>query len=297
MIRLHAFSLGLLGVAGWLAGPPCARAQQSTPPPKAAYGINLDLNDGRQIAATGFRLEGDTLLATQRVEAGTGEIGYPLAAVKKVEFPNPGQLATAANLLAAGKAADALTQIDPIVAYYSPLKSVPGNWWLPAALVKIDALVALRRERESDSLLGELSQAPNNPAAAEAARVRTAESLVRRGNVRQAQPIFDDLVRTSTNPDVLARAWEGKGQILLSEHDYEPALLACLHVPVFYPDNHLAMRPALLNSGRAFAGIDNRDRARESFQHLISDYPFSPEASEAKSELQKLEANPHASSP
>ena len=57
------------------------------------------------------------------------------------------------------------------------------------------------------------------------------------------------------------------------------------------------MPPALLAGGRAFVGIDKRDQARKTFQQLVTDYPSSPEAGEARTELQKLAAASGAAEP
>ena len=118
----------------------------------------------------------------------------------------------------------------------------------------------------------------------------------RQGNAEKADQTFDELIKTSSDDDTLARAWIGKGRILLDKRDFEPALLAYLHVPVFYPGNRRRLSDALLGSGQAFTGIDNRDKAKETFQQIINEDPASADAATAKAELQKLTAGPPGSS-
>jgi TolA-binding protein len=251
--------------------------------------VNVDLKDGSQVAALGLRVADQALLVTQQLANGPGEIGYPLANVQKIEFPEPTQLATAATLLQQGRAADALAQAEPVATYYSGLRTVPGNFYLPAMLLKLDALAALKREPQIDAAIQDLASTPNNPAAIEAARVRNAEAAVRRGVPAQAEPVFDEYIKNGTTADTLAHAWFGKGQILMARADFEPALLAYLHVPALYPDIKVLMPPALLGGARAFAGIDNLDRAKETYQRVIAEFPASPEATDARAELQKLQ--------
>lgn len=270
------------------------RAQQPSPaaPVNARSAeVTVSFKDGHQVAGTAFHPspDGGTLLVTQPVGDGTGEIGYPLTLIATVNFPEPPQTTAAQEQLAQGKDAEALKNIDPVAAYYSPLRYVPGNWWLPAALVRLDALAGLRRERDVDALLSEVARLPGNPVAAEAVKLRSAEAGLRRGDADKAAAGFDELIRTSADDKTLARAWVGRGRVHLDRREFEPALLAYLHVPVFYPDDRRPLSEALLGSGRAFVGMDNRDKAREAFQQIITDAPGTPPAVEARAEIQKIE--------
>ena len=66
------------------------------------------------------------------------------------------------------------------------------------------------------------------------------------------------------------------------------ALLAYLHVPVYVPDRALFMAPALLGSSIAYVRLDDKTRARDALQQLITTYPNAREVAEAKDRLQKL---------
>ena len=276
---------------------PTSVLAQQTPAAGRPAGVNVLLKNGNLILGTGFRMDGATLLVTQQVGTGNGEIGYPLTGIDKVEFPEPAQLANAQALLAQSKDGDALAQIEPIVAYYSPLRAVPGNWWLPAVLVKLDALGNLKREQEVDALLAEVARLPNNPTAADAVQLRIAEAMVRRGSAEKAGKTFDDIIKANSDDAAVARAWIGKGTLCLGKREYEPALLAYLRIPVFYPDNRRQLSDALLGCGRAFVGLDDHDRARETFQQIVSDDPSSQAAKEARAAVEALPAAKPSASP
>jgi TolA-binding protein len=79
-----------------------------------------------------------------------------------------------------------------------------------------------------------------------------------------------------------------KGDGFLAQRQWDSAVLAYLHVPVFYPDEKLWMPPALLGSARAFRGLDDLDRAKKSVAELIAEFPKSPQAEIAQAELKKL---------
>ena len=68
------------------------------------------MKDGREIVAKGLRRQGDTLMATiplpptQEGQAPqTGEFGYPIAQVSRIDFPEPPQLKIATDLIGAGR--------------------------------------------------------------------------------------------------------------------------------------------------------------------------------------------------
>ena len=68
---------------------------------------------------------------------------------------------------------------------------------------------------------------------------------------------------------------------------YDGAVLAYLHVPVFYEDEKLWMPPALLGSARAFRGLADLERAKKSLNDLTAQYPKSAQAEVARKELEK----------
>lgn len=75
---------------------------------------------------------------------------------------------------------------------------------------------------------------------------------------------------------------------LLASKDWDSALLAYLHVPVFYPDQTALMPQVLLGSARAYAGLEDKADAVKTLNELNRRFPASSEAAEAKIDLQKL---------
>jgi hypothetical protein len=68
------------------------------------------LKDGKRVTPKSIRRQGDNIMAQSPSVAGApavqGEVGYPLAQIEKIEFPEPAVLKTAPDLLANGKAAE-----------------------------------------------------------------------------------------------------------------------------------------------------------------------------------------------
>src|SRR5437868_1045915 len=94
----------------------------------------ITLSSGQKIETQGLRRDGDVIMGKVQVGTGSGEVGYHLAQIAKVEFPEPRALKAASEFLVQGQPDKALAEINPVVAYYGPFKDVPGNWWAQAAL-------------------------------------------------------------------------------------------------------------------------------------------------------------------
>ncbi len=225
-----------------------------------------------------------------RVQVGQsrGEVGYQAATIARIVFPEPPQLKTTAALLAQGQPAKALADIEPVVKYYASFRDLPGNWWAQSALLKVSALAELQLGKEAAALGEEIRQHSTDPETARAAQLQIVGSLLRQEDYGQALALCDRVIEESAQPAVLAEAWVKKGDALLAQRQWDTALLAYLHVPVFYENEKRWMPPALLGSARAFRGLPDLDSAKKSLNDLTTQYPQSAQAEIARAELQNL---------
>jgi hypothetical protein len=248
----------------------------------------ITLQTGQKIDTQGVRRDGDMVMGKVQVGSGSGEVGYHLAQIAKVDFPEPAALKTAADLLVQGQPDKALAEINPVMSYYATFKDVPGNWWAQAALIKVSVLAARQHEKEAETLASEIEKSAKDPDTARAAQLRLVGSLIRQNDLEKAVGICDASIKSSTDPTTLANAWIAKGDVLLAQKDWDDALLAYLHVPVFYPDEKIFQPAALLGSGRAYRRLNDTDRAKRSLNELLTAFPQSAEATAAQAELKKL---------
>jgi tetratricopeptide (TPR) repeat protein len=249
----------------------------------------ITLTSGQKIDALGVRREGDMILCKVQVGSGSGEVGYHVPQIAKIEFPEPRGLKEASGLLAQGQAEKALNELNQVVAFYAPFKDVPGSWWSPAALIKVSALGALQRDTEAELLAAQIEKSVVDPEIARAARLRLAVSMIRRQEFEKVAKICDEAIKESTKPEVQAEAWTKKGDLLFAQKKWDEALVAYLHVPVFYYEEKQLMPAALLGSARSYSRLDENERAKKALNELIATFPKSAEASAAQTELQKLE--------
>ncbi|CAN5163436.1 hypothetical protein BH20VER2_BH20VER2_13950 [soil metagenome] len=253
-----------------------------------AFAQQIILKNGQIVKTTGLRRSGDMIMGRIEVAGRSGEIGHEISTIARIAFPEPRQLKAAAALLSQGEAEKALTEINPVMGFYEAFKEIPGAWWAPAAVIKVSALASLGRDKEAEPLAAEIQKTAPDPETARAANLRIAHALLGRDEWEKASQIIDTVIKDSTRSDVLADAWVLKGNLLLARKEWDTALLAFLHVPVFYRGEKLQMPPALLGSARAYRRLDDHERAKRSLNDLLTAFPKSAEAAIAQTELQKL---------
>jgi tetratricopeptide (TPR) repeat protein len=246
------------------------------------------LKTGQTIDTKGVRRSGDMVMGKVQVGASSGEVGYQASTISRINFPEPPQLKTTVAFLSQGESEKALADIEPVVKYYEPFRDLPGNFWAPAALLKVSALSGMQLDKQAEALGDEIRKSVTDPETARAAQLQLVPGLVRRENFEKALELCDAVIKESAQADVLAEAWVRKGDTLVAERQWDGAVLAYLHVPVFYEDEKRWMPPALLGSARAFRGLEDLDRAKRSLNDLAAGYPKSAQAEIARAELQKM---------
>lgn len=250
---------------------------------------NIIMKDGRTIEGKNVHRTGDSIMSAIQIGASMGEAGYPISQIARIEFPEPPQIKAASQLLLDGKAPEALALIGPAVTAQAGYKDIAGNWWAQAAMVKLSVLSALRQDAQADTLVDEMASFTGDVETMRAGKVRQAARLTNKGDYKTALATLDAIVKESTRPETVADAWVNEGHCHLAQKEFREALLAYLHVPVFYQQQSLLMPTALLGSARAYVGLEDFARAKKSIDDLVAAYPAAPEAEPAKIELKKFE--------
>ena len=98
-----------------------AISAEKPPPPDA---IRVELNDGKIIYPKSMRRDGDVIRATITIPPAPpggpvteGEFGWSVKDVFRLFFPKPAVLDTAPDLIAAGRAEEALKKLDQDIKY------------------------------------------------------------------------------------------------------------------------------------------------------------------------------------
>jgi tetratricopeptide (TPR) repeat protein len=260
-------------------------------PAATAPAINIILKDGRTVTTTqALERSGNDVMVTVPMGGNQqGQMGYDVSTIARIEFPEPAQIQAAIDLLAAGQTDQGIAELEPVLTYYGQFRDVPGSWWSKAAVLKINALINSGRDNDAAPLVAELSECQGDPEAVCAAKVQEAAAMARSGGYEAALESLDEAIAQTQNKDTLAQAWLYKGDSLLALRRWEPAITAYLHVPVFYFDAKVLVPQAMLGGARAMIGLQDLKSAKDELEDLVKNYPSSPQANTAATELDKIE--------
>lgn len=270
----------------------------------SAAAQSIVMKDGKVVAAKALRRDRETIIATVDLPAAepgqpskSGDFGFALKQIARLDFPEPPQLHTAQDLLLQGQATEAIAQLDPVVRYYEGFRDAPGSWWAAAALLKAQALGSLGRGSEAEAIARQITGLATDPEAVRGAEVQLAIGLVSKGSLEQALAVAEKALKEAKRPATLALASILKGNCLLANKEWEDAILAFLQVPVFYPGEKQLLPVAALGAGRAEFGMDDFPRANATLNELMNTYSATPEAALAKAEIEKIARREKALAP
>ncbi len=276
----------------------------------SAFAQNIHLKDGRIIIAKALRREKEQIIATIEIPPAkpgekptTGEFGFPLTDIFKLDFERPEVLESVPNLIAEGKAQLALEKLDPVVKYYSSFREAPGSWWTDTIPLQIQALLALRKDDEAGSVAEQFARLAVDPSIKRYTKAFTAASLTRKKQHEAALALYDDAAKATDRREVLSLIAVNRGDSLLALGDvlkekgdldksavrYEEALLSYLRVPALYPSQRMFLPQSALGAASAYLGLDDFARARAAIKELKENFPETPEAKAADALGEKVD--------
>ncbi len=204
----------------------------------------------------------------------------------------PTLLVEARASIAAGQFAKALSSIEIVLRKFDPVKKVPGNLWLKAAELKLDALSGLSSESQLSSFISLLEQNDDGSVPGLAAKIKLAKvtQLVRAGDFAGVITESDKLMLEFPDPEAQARLHLFKADAQYGLRRYEDALKTYLRVPVFYGAEKAFIPQAFLGAAKSFRSLDGPATRGQQLQvaasfylrQVIREYPLSKEATEAR---------------
>lgn len=276
-------------------------------PPPSPNAIRIELTDGKIIYPKSMRREGDIIRATVLIPptqpggpTTEGEFGWPLKEVFRLFFPKPPALDSAPDLIAAGRAEDALKQLDPVIKFYGGFRDAPGSWWADAVPLQIQALLVLKKEKEAADVAEQFGRLALNEEYKQFTKAFNAVARTRKGEHANALLSYADAIRSTKRPDILGLIAVNKGDSLLALADdlkekheidkaairYEEALLSYMRIAALYPSQRMFQAQATLGAARAYFGFEDFDRALISIKELRENFAGTAEAT-ATNELEQ----------
>ena len=276
------------------------------PPPNA---IRLELNDGKVIYPKSMRREGDIIRATIVIPPAQpggpvteGEFGWPIKEVFRLFFPKPAVLDTVPDLIAAGRAEEALKQLDPVLKYYGGFRDAPGSWWADAVPLQIQALLVLKREKEAAEVAEAFGRLALSEEFKQFTKAFNAVARTRKGEHETAILYYADAIKSTKRPDILGLIAVNKGDSLLAIADalkekheidkaavrYEEALLSYMRIAALYPSQRMFLAQATFGAARAYFGFEDFERALVSIKELRENFAGTAEATATNELEQKI---------
>jgi tetratricopeptide (TPR) repeat protein len=263
----------------------------------------IHLKDGRVIPTKQMRRDKDTIIATVEIPAQQqgqqptrGDFGFPLTDIATLQFGKPAALDAAPALIAAGKPDETLEQLQPIVRYFEGFRDAPGSWWVDAVPLQIQALLALRRDKDAAEEAAKFSRLASDSENQKLSRIFNAVALTRKGEHEGALRLYAEGGKVTKRLDMLGLiavnkgdslvalgdGWKVKGELEKANVRYEEALLSYLRVPALYPSQRMYLPQALLGTARAYLGFEDFTRARATIKELKENFGATTEAKEAE---------------
>ena len=250
-------------------------------------GEEITTSDGQVIKSTSFRRSGNVIMIkTTTAEGGVIEVGFPVARITRVSFPEPPELSKASAAASAGKAAEVLSLTGEYVSKQGEFKDVPGSWWPRMAELRLLALASVGKNEEASSLAREIG-AIKSPLTESLARGGTLFGPLATGETEAVTVGAKSLPRIGGD-EGSALAQLALGRTFLQKKDGQGAIRAFLTVKIFYPTATLLQPAALLGAANACLLLKDEERATQTLRDLMALYPESPQASEAKKIVEGL---------
>lgn len=145
-----------------------------------------------------------------------------------------------------------------------------------------------RRQQEAADAAADAAQGGGGGAAGDPDELyEAAQAALRRGSVGTARAGFEEFIRANPQHRLAADAQYNIGQSYEQGRDPAGAITAYGRVVELYPTSGRAAA-ALLRMGRLELGRGNRAAARTHLNAVVQRFPRAPEATEARTELQRL---------
>lgn len=253
----------------------------------------FELNNGTRYPASSVKPNPDgSFTASTEVGNTIQTVRFTAKDVRRATLAEPKELDEARTLLANNKPEKAIEILDQIDAALTPYQGLPESWWLRAAILRMDALSVMGRNRQAASIAegGIITKLHPEGAALlqDFQQIVTAPGKAPGEKIKSLQSMSERMLDSWTS----ARIWLEIGNTQAFQGKIEDAVKAWLRVPVFFPAEHdLAARGTVL----AARGLQQLERAQDGEKLLadyLADHADSPYKETMETEMAKLKPKP-----
>jgi tetratricopeptide (TPR) repeat protein len=264
----------------------------------AAGGLNAQaiiLKGDERINAGSFSVADGKIKKKVKLSNGQeAEAVIPLDAIQRLEWPEIREVLEAQTLLAEGKTKEALDTLQKARDFFKPFKSIPGN---PYNEVIFAHAEALDQAGDFDSLIRVLPEVEGVKwDDAHKLKLRLLKLNMQRRTSGDQEAVLADAQEILTETDdasVCARLWMTIAEIHSKRERWEEALMAYLHVPVFYGSQGGLVPQAQLSAARTLSKMERHKDAVGFYQRIMEQYAGGEIANTAKTEMMIINGLPN----
>jgi tetratricopeptide (TPR) repeat protein len=247
------------------------------------------LKDGTRMNAGTFAIEDGKIVQEKKTAAGSSKNAVPMDNIDRLEWPEVREVLEAQTLLAEGKTKEALEGLAQAREFFKSFKTVKGSPYNEVAFAQVEALDQAGNFDELIRVLPEVEAMKWDDE--HKLKLKLVKLNMQRrtsgdqeGVLGQAQ----DILKETDDANVCARLWMTIAEIHTKRERWEDALMAYLHVPVFYGSQGSLVPQAELSAARTLAKMERFGDAKGFYQRIMEQYAGSEIATTAKNELGPL---------
>lgn len=245
------------------------------------------LKNGERLPSGSFSVDAGKVSKTIKLSNGQeAKASINITDIARLEWPEVREVLEAQAMLAEGKSKEAIEQLAKAKEYFKPFKSIPGSPYNDISLAHVEAL---DQAGDFDSLIRVLPEVEamkwddQNKL-----KVRILKLNMDRRTSGDQDAILSqaqDLLKDTLDSAIAARLWMTVAEIHTRKERWEEALMAYLHVPVFYGSQAALVPQAELAAARSLVKMERFKDAVGFYQRIAEAYPGSQTAETAKKEM------------
>lgn len=243
------------------------------------------LANGRALEARGFALRNGVLTRVIVDAGGEAEVGVPVSAVVRLDWPVPPGLVDARAALTRGDAERAGIMADAVMRDFEPWATLPGAWWSEAAWVRAQAWLLAGDVVAAGEVARRLAERTGEVAMRQRARLLVASGDLATGRVEAAEALVRSIWLDGVAAEVEPEAHVVLGRIALARGRAEEAIEAFLQVPTFFGRRDDLWPEAMLGAARGYALLGDQRRARQAAGALERRFPESSAAEQGRKDF------------
>ena len=269
-------TLLLLALFGLMAGS--ARAQF------------LILKDGSRIPSSEFHVENGKIIRTILLgDNKTATTELPKQNVGSLDWPDVVEITEARDLMAKGKAEEALAMLAKAKATFEMFETLPGSPYTQIFFTYVELLSQAGKFEETVKFIPQLKILKLTEA--QKMQLRIIQLDIDRQTSSEFTSIIaeaESILSETDDSSVGASIWAMIADIYARQKDWEKALMAYLRIPVFYGTQLQRVPDAELKAGQMLAKMKRYEDAQAVFKRLTESYTGSAVADLASKELAKI---------